>query len=430
MDRVLGDNNTHVKHSNSLHQILYCGFILWTEKKLTLSNRVNKISISPTIKVFSKTKEMIAQGIDVINLSVGEPDFPTPTNIKEAAKRALDNNFTRYTLNNGTVELRTAIANKLKTQNGLDYSPDNIIVSTGAKQSLYNAVQSLISDNDEAVIPAPYYVSYTDMVILAHGRSVILPTDEQTQFIITSEQLEKAITSQTKVLILSYPTNPTGSNYSRKELEAIAEVVEKNNLFVVCDDIYENFIYDNNEFVTFASINKSMKERTVVVNGFSKSYSMTGWRIGYAAGPEEIIKAMGKIQSHSTSNASSISQAAAVEALKGPQNSVHEMQKEFEIRRNFIYGQFCSIPGITCFKPKGAFYIFPNIKNYLSRSTNNYKIENSLDLSMYLLNEAKVSTVPGSAFGAEGYIRISFASSMESIKEGAVRIKEALKKLN
>ncbi len=372
---------------------------------------------------------MLAQGIDVINLSVGEPDFPTPDNIKEAAKRAIDNNFTRYTLNNGTVELRTAIADKLKMQNGLDYSPDNIIVSTGAKQSLYNAVQSLINDNDEAIIPAPYYVSYTDMVTLAHGRSIILPTDEETQFIITSEQLEKAITPKTKVLILSYPSNPTGANYSRKELEAIAEVVEKNNLFVVCDDIYENFIYDNDEFVSFGAINKSMKERTVVVNGFSKSYSMTGWRIGYAAGPEEIIKAMGKIQSHSTSNASSISQAAAVEALKGQQNSVYEMRNEFEKRRNFIHEQICSIPGITCFKPKGAFYIFPNIKNYFGKSGGNFKIESSFDLSMYLLNEAKVSTVPGSAFGAEGYIRISFASSMESLKEGAERIKNALKGL-
>ena len=397
---------------------------------MPLSNRVNNINISPTSKVFTKTKEMITQGFDVINLSVGEPDFPTPANIKEAAKRALDNNFTRYTLNNGIVELRTAIADKLRKQNGLDYSPDNIIVSTGAKQSLYNAIQSMVNDNDEVIIPGPYYVSYPDMVTLANGRCIFLPTDEKSQFNITKEQLEKAITPNTKILILSYPTNPTGASYARKELEAIAEVVEKHNLYVICDDIYENFIYDNNEFVPFASVNKSIKERTVVVNGFSKSYSMTGWRIGYAAGPAEIIKSMNKVQSHSTSNASSISQAAAVEALIGQQNSIFEMRDEFERRRNFIYEQICSNAGITCFKPKGAFYLFPNIKYYLGKSAAGInKIENSIDLSMYLLNEAKVATVPGSAFGAEGYLRISFASSMYSLKEGAVRIKEALGRL-
>jgi aspartate aminotransferase len=396
---------------------------------LQLSNRVNNINISPTSKVFSKTKEMIAQGIDVINLSVGEPDFPTPTNIKEAAKRAINNNFTRYTLNNGIPELRKAITSKLIKQNGLDYSPDNIIVSTGAKQSLFNAIQSLVNENDEVIVPGPYYVSYTDMVTLANGRSIILSTDEKTQFNITREQLEKAITPASKVLIFSYPTNPTGANYSRKELEAIAEIVEQNNLYVICDDIYENFIYDGSEFITFASISKSIKERTIVVNGFSKSYAMTGWRIGYAAGPEDIIKAMNKMQSHSTSNASSISQMAALEALNGPQDSVYLMRDEFEKRRNFIHEQICSNPGITCFKPKGAFYLFPNIKHYLNKSAGRLKIENSIDLSMYLLNEAKVATVPGSAFGAEGYIRISFASSMDSLKEGALRIKKALGKL-
>lgn len=396
---------------------------------MRLSNRVNSVNVSPTLQVFAKTKEMIAQGKDVISFVAGEPDYPTPANIKEAAKHAIDNNFTRYTLNNGIPELRKVIAEKFKKQNDLEYAPENIIVSTGAKQGLFNAVLALVNDYTEVIVPGPYYVSYTDMVSLAGGRSIIIDTDENTDFTFTKEQLKGSITSATKVLILSYPTNPTGANFRRKQLEEIANIVDKHDLYVICDDIYENFIYDNNEFVSFASISKSMKERTVVVNGFSKSYSMTGWRIGYAAGPEDVIKAMNKIQSHSTSNASSISQMAALEALTGPQNSVQIMRSEFENRRNFMHDQICSIPGVACFKPKGAFYLFPNMKSYLGRSAGNIKIETSIDLSMYLLNEAKVATVPGSAFGAEGYIRISFASSMDSLKEGAIRIKEALKRI-
>ena len=264
------------------------------------------------MKIAAEAKQMQARGENVIDLSVGEPDFPTPQNVKDAAKRAIDNNQTHYTLNNGTVELRTAISQKLKRDNGIDYLPNDIIVSTGAKQSLYNAVQSLVHDNDGVIIPAPYYVSYPEMVTLAQGQSIIISTTEETEFKLTPEQLEKAITPKTKVLILSYPTNPTGSCYTRSELEALAEIVERNNLYVICDDIYENIIYDDNKFVCFASLNENIKNRTVVVNGFSKSYAMTGWRLGYAAGPEEIIKAMNKIQSHCTSNASSISQAAAL----------------------------------------------------------------------------------------------------------------------
>lgn len=396
---------------------------------MPISKRINKIGVSPTMKVAAEAKLMQSRGENVIDLSVGEPDFSTPQNVKDAAKRAIDNNQTHYTLNNGTLELRTAISKKLKIGNGLDYLPNDIIVSTGAKQSLYNAVQSLVHENDEVIFSSPFYVSYPEMVTLAHGYSVIIPTTEETEFKLSPVQLEKAITPKTKVLIISYPTNPTGTFYARLELEAIAEIVERNNLYVICDDIYENIIYDGNKFVCFASLNENIKNRTVVVNGFSKSYAMTGWRIGYAAGPENIIQAMNKIQGHSTSNASSISQAAALEALNGPQDFIEQMRKEYEQRRNFIFEQIISINGITCIKPKGAFYLFPNFKYYFGKSTSVFRIEHSFDLAMYLLYEAKVATVPGSAFGAEGYLRLSFATSIENLKEGIVRIKEALAKL-
>ncbi|MEW5842870.1 MAG: pyridoxal phosphate-dependent aminotransferase [Bacteroidota bacterium] len=396
---------------------------------MPFSKRVNKIGVSPTMKIAAQAKEMLANGEDLIDLSVGEPDFPTPQNVKDAAKRAIDNNETKYTVNQGRYDLREAIAKKLRTENGLDYSPNEIIVSTGAKQSLYNAVQSLVHDGDEVIFTSPYYVSYPEMVTLAHGKSVVIPTTEETDFNMTPDQLSKAITSSTKLLIMSYPTNPTGACYNKKELEAIAAIVEEKKLFVLSDEIYENLIYDNNKFVSFASLGEEIKRRTIVVNGFSKSYAMTGWRIGYAAGQEEFIKAMNKIQSHSTSNASSISQAAGLEALNGPQDFIPMMRNEFERRRNFVYEQLCSIKGIKCFKPKGAFYVFPNVESYFGKSTSVFRIEHSFDLAMYLLHEAKVATVPGSGFGAEGHLRLSYSTSMENLKEGLKRIKEALGKL-
>ena len=396
---------------------------------MPFSKRVNKIGVSPTMRIAAQAKEMLANGEDLIDLSVGEPDFPTPQNVKDAAKRAIDNNETKYTVNQGRYDLREAIAKKLKIENGLDYTPNEIIVSTGAKQSLYNAVQSLVHDGDEVIFTSPYYVSYPEMVTLAHGKSVVIPTTEETGFNMTPDQLSKAITSSTKLLIMSYPTNPTGACYNKKELEAIAAIVEEKKLFVLSDEIYENLIYDNNKFVSFASLGEEIKRRTIVVNGFSKSYAMTGWRIGYAAGQEEFIKAMNKIQSHSTSNASSISQAAGLEALNGPQDFIPMMRNEFERRRNFVYEQLCSIKGIKCFKPKGAFYVFPNVESYFGKSTSVFRIEHSFDLAMYLLHEAKVATVPGSGFGAEGHLRLSYSTSMENLKEGLKRIKEALGKL-
>jgi aspartate/methionine/tyrosine aminotransferase len=393
---------------------------------LPISKRVSRIGISPTMKVNAEAKAMQARGENVIDLSVGEPDFPTPQNIKDAAKRALDNNETKYTINQGRTDLRDAIANKLKTENRLEYSPNNIIVSTGAKQSLYNAIQCLVHDEDEVIFSAPYYVSYPEMVTLAHGKSVVIHTTEESGFNMTPEQIESVITSKSKVLIMGYPTNPTGSSYNKNELEEIAKVVEKHKLYVITDDIYENLVYDENKFVCFASLSDKMKERTVVVNGFSKTYAMTGWRIGYAAGPEEIIKAMNKVQSHSTSNASSISQAAALEALKGPQEFVALMRNEYEHRRNIFYDMITSIEGVTCVKPKGAFYLFPNVTKHFHKSTSLFRVENSFDLAMYLLHDAKVATVPGSGFGTEGYLRMSYSNSIESLTEAARRIKEAL----
>ncbi len=396
---------------------------------MSVSKRVNKIGVSPTMRVAAEAKEMKARGENVIDFSVGEPDFPTPKHIKDAAIKAIEENQTKYTVNAGTPELRIAIANKLKRDHNLDYGINEIIVSSGAKQSVFNAVQTTVHVDDEVIIPAPYWVSYPEMVTLAHGHSIIINTTEKSGFKITPEQLKDAVTPYTRALILCNPSNPTGSAYTRNELEVLAEIIVQGNYYVIADEIYEKLLYDNFEFVSFASLSEELKKKTILVNGVSKAYSMTGWRIGYAAGPDEIIKGINKIQSHSTSNASSISQYAAIEALNGPQEPVEEMRKEFEKRRNYLYDQLTSIDGITCYKPEGAFYLFPNITAYFHKSTEVMKIEHSFDLAMYLLYQSKVATVPGSSFGTEGHIRISYATSMENIKEGVERIKEALSKL-
>jgi aspartate aminotransferase len=381
------------------------------------------------MKIAAEAIEMKARGENIIDLSVGEPDFPTPANIKEAAKLALDQNQTRYTANQGRRDLREAIAEKIKNENRIAYSADEIIVSTGAKQCIFNAVQALVHEGDEVVFSSPYYVSYPQMAALANGKSVIIRAGIKTDFNMTSEQLEKSLTPSSKLLILNYPCNPTGACFTRRDLEAIAEIVIKNNLYVISDEIYENLLYDENEFVSFASLSDEIRKRTVLVNGFSKSYAMTGWRIGYAAGPENIISAMNKIQSHSTSNTSSISQAAAIEALKGPQFFIREMRSEFERRRDFIYGRMNSINGISSHKPAGAFYLFPDVSYFFKRTSRSFRIENSFDLAMYLLSDAKVAAVPGSAFGAEGYLRLSYSSSIENLQEASDRIEASLKKL-
>lgn len=394
-----------------------------------VSERINGITVSPTMKVAAEAKKMKSEGIAVIDLSVGEPDFPTPQNIKDAAIKAINENHTKYTINAGTVELRKAIAHKFKHDNNLDYSLEEIIVSNGAKQSLFNAIHTIVNNGDEVIFSSPYWVSYPEMVKLAHGKTVVIPTNAINGFKITPAQLKSSITDKTKVLILCNPSNPTGSAYTRNELENIADVLSNKDIYIISDEIYEKLVYDKFKFDSFASISKELKEKTIVVNGVSKAYSMTGWRIGFTAGPVEVIKGINKIQSHSTSNASSISQYAAMEALEGPQDAIIGMRNEFESRRDYLYQELTSMEGITCYKPEGAFYLFPDISRYFGMSTEVMRIENSFDLSMYLLYQAKVAAVPGSAFGSEGYMRFSYATSTNNLKEAVSRIKEALSKL-
>jgi len=389
-----------------------------------LAERISKIKVSPTMEVATEAKRMLAEGINVLDFSVGEPDFPTPLNVKDAAKTGIDDNHTKYTAIAGTVELRKAIAEKFKRENNLEYDVNEIIVTNGAKQGVFNALFAIINKGDEVIIPAPYWVSYPDMVSMSEGNPVFIKADEKNGFRITPEQLEKAVTSKTKALILCNPSNPTGSAYSKKELEDIAAVCLKHNFYIITDEIYEKLVYDNFKIVSFASLNPEIKKRTIVVNGVSKSYSMTGWRIGYAAGPKDVIAAMNKIQSHSTSHPSSISQFATIEALVGSQSTISEMISEYKRRRDFLYDQLMSIDGITCYKPEGAFFLFPNISAFFGKKNNKLKVNNSVDFAMFLLTEAKIAAVPGSGFGAEGFLRISYATSMENITEASKRLKE------
>lgn len=394
-----------------------------------LSDRIQKIGFSPTLKISAKAAAMRAEGIDVINLSVGEPDFPTPDNIKSAAKRAIDENFTKYTANDGILSLREAIAKKLKEENGLEYETDEIIVSTGAKNCMYNFCMAVLDSGDEAIIPAPYWVSYPEMVNLAGGTPVVIQTKEENGFRITPDELSAAISPSTKLLILNNPCNPTGAGYSREELSKLAEIIADEGILVVSDEIYEKLIFDGFEFVSFASLGKKIKEQAVIINGVSKAYSMTGWRIGYAAGPREYISAMSKVQSHNTSNASSVSQMAALEALTGPQHEISRRRSEFQIRRNYMADRLRSIPGVSCYEPRGAFYLFPNISSYFKKEYEGMQIRNSYGMSYYLLKHAHVAVVPGEAFGSEGYIRLSYATSMKNIEDAMDRISSALSKL-
>ncbi len=394
-----------------------------------LSNRVNELTASQTMMVAAKAIKLKSDGVDIIDLSVGEPDFYTPDNIKKSAKAAIDKNITRYTLNQGTYDLRTAISKKLKRENNLDFNVNEIIVSNGAKQSIYNSIIAVVNPGDEVIIPAPYWVSYPSMVQLAGGKIIVIDTNESTGFKVTANQLSKAITEKTKMLILCNPSNPTGTVYHKKDLESLADIVKHNSFYVLADEIYEKLIYDNSEFISFASLGTEIKQKTILVNGISKSYAMTGWRIGYSAASEDIALAINKIQSHTTSSASSISQYAAIEAISGPQHIISEMISEYKKRRDYFYSELTSISGITCHKPEGAFYLFPNISHYLNVKSSEIKLANSLDFSMYLLNEAHVAVVPGSAFGKEGYLRLSYSTNMENLKEAVSRIKSALKNI-
>lgn len=394
-----------------------------------VSDKANKIGVSPTFKVNAKASAMKAQGIDVIDLSVGEPDFPTPDNIKEAGHRAIDNNFTKYTQIDGTPSLKDAIINRLKEDHGLSYTRNRIIVSTGAKSSLYHLMQALINDGDEVIVPAPYWVTYPHTISLADGKSVIVQTKEEDGFRLTPDQLLAAVSPATKAIILNNPSNPTGTAYPRHELEALAEILIDEDIYIIADEIYEKLIYDDFQFTSFASLGEEIKRKTIIINGVSKAYAMTGWRIGYAAGPVDLISAMTKIQSHTTSNACSISQMASLEAFTGPQYDISKMQAEFQRRRNYAHMRLQSIPNVSCYKPQAAFYLFPNVSALYKKEFNNTLIRNSYGLAYFLLKEAKVAVVPGDAFGMDKCIRLSYSSSMEVLEKGIDRIIEALSQL-
>lgn len=399
------------------------------EPKEILSRRIRALNPSPTMAIDGKAKEMKARGINVIGFGVGEPDFDTPEPIKSAAIRALHEGFTKYTPVAGIHDLRTAICEKFKKENGLHYAPDQVVVSNGGKHVLFNLALALFQEGDEVIIPAPYWVTYPDQVQLTGATPVILSTREEDGFLLTPSLLEKGISPKTKAIIMNSPSNPTGAAYDRRQMEEIAHVCVKKGILVISDEIYEHIVYNGFEPVSFAALSPEAYNLTVTVNGLSKSYAMTGWRIGYAAGPKEIIEACVNLQSQSTSNIASFAQKAAIEALNGDQGPVRAMAEEFGRRRKYLLERMDRVPGVRCFHPQGAFYLFPNVSAYVGKTFNGNRINNSEELAQYLLDEARVALVPGEAFGAPGYLRISYAASMEKIKEGMDRIESALKNL-
>jgi len=396
-----------------------------------LSSSLSRIKPSPTIAVTQKARELKEKGVDVISLGAGEPDFDTPNNVKNAAIVAINNGETKYTAVDGTPKLKEAIINKFKRENGLAFTKDQINVGAGGKQVIFNAILSTINPGDEVLIPAPYWVSYPDIVLLAGGVPKIVVCSEKDKFKITPNKIKDSLTDKTKWIILNSPSNPTGSCYSKNEIDAIAHLLKDYpKVMIMSDDIYEHVVYDDFEFYTIAQ-NKSVTERTLTINGVSKSYSMTGWRIGYAGGPKELIKAMAKIQSQSTTNPSSISQAAAVEALNGDQSFIKERSDAFKERRDFVVTELNKIPKIECINPEGAFYVFPSCKGCLGKSHNELgDIKTDTDFVSKLLESTGVAVVQGSAFGLEGFFRISYATSMKNLEKAIKRISEFCSKLN
>lgn len=390
-----------------------------------ISQRVQSLAQSATLAMSQKSAELKAQGADMINLSIGEPDFNTPEHIKEAAKRAIDENYTYYSPVPGFMSLRKAISNKLKTENGVDYAPEQIVVSGGAKQSLCNVILACINPGDEVIIPVPAWVSYVEMVKLAEGKSVLVPSAIDQDFKITPEQLRAAITDRTRMLLLCSPSNPTGSVYSKAELQALVDVLKDYpQIIVMADEIYEHINFTGS-FTSMASF-PEIADRTVLINGVSKAYAMTGWRIGFCAAPLWLAKATSKLQGQYTSGSSSIAQKAAEAAYDGPQQCVEEMRKAFERRRDLIVELASQVPGWKVNKPQGAFYLFPDISSYIGKTLNGKEIASDADFAMYLLENAHVATVAGSAFCMPGYIRLSYATSDENIRKAFQRIQKAL----
>ncbi len=396
---------------------------------MKLAGRVSSIKPSATLSMTAKAKALSAQGIPIIDFGVGEPDFDTPEIIKESGIEAIKSGFTKYTPPGGIDALKSAITQKLYEEKGISYEKNEVIISCGAKHSLYNIAQALFEKGDEVIIPAPFWVSYPDQVLINEGTPVIVPTKEEDGFILEPERLKKSITSRTKAMILNSPSNPTGAAYSRKNLEDIAEIVLKHKILVIFDEIYEKIVYDGFKHVNIASLSPELKALTIIVNGVSKAYSMTGWRIGYAVGPKEIIKAMEIIQSQSTSNPTSISQKASIVALEKGDPFTKKMVAEFDQRRRVMVERLNKMAGVTCSLPKGAFYAFPKISAYFGKKGPSGEIKNSIDLSTYLLEKAHVAVVAGEPFGDDRYIRLSYATGMEKIKMGLDQIESALLKL-
>ncbi|MDC3030688.1 pyridoxal phosphate-dependent aminotransferase [Candidatus Pelagibacter sp.] len=396
-----------------------------------ISDSLKKIKPSPTIAVTQKARELKAAGKDVIGLGAGEPDFDTPENIKQAAIKAINEGDTKYTAVDGTPALKKAIVEKFKKENNLDYTTDQITVGAGGKHVIYNAMMATLNENDEVIVPAPYWVSYPDIVLLAGGKPVVMECDEKQGFKINPSDLEKFITPKTKWIILNSPSNPTGACYSEKDIREIAKVLEKHShVYILSDDIYEHVTYEGFKFFTIAQI-EILKERVLTMNGVSKAYSMTGWRIGYAAGPKEIIKAIAKIQSQSTTNPSSISQAASVEALSGTQDFIKKRADSFQERRDFVVKALNDIDGIECLNPDGAFYVFPSCKGLMGKKDSNGKeIKSDTDFVQSLLENSGIAVVQGSAFGLEGFFRISYATSMNNLKKALEKISSFCKSLS
>ena len=395
-----------------------------------LAERTKLIKPSVTLAIAAKAGKLRSDGVDVVNFSAGEPDFDTPEHIKAAAVEALRKGMTKYTDVKGIEPLRAAIVQKYEREVGLSYRKEDVLVSCGAKHSLYNVFQAVLNAGDEIVIPAPYWVSYSDMALLAGGVPRIIQTDEASGFRIKAEQLERALTSRTKVFVLNSPCNPTGASYDAHELLAIARVLEQHDCLIISDDIYEKIVYDNFRVENLVALSPALRDRTIIVNGVSKTYAMTGWRIGYALGPADVISAAGKIQSQSTSNPASMAQAAALEAISGPQDEVLAMVRAFKQRRDVIVERLNAIEGMRCLKPQGAFYVFPNVSAFLGRTAKGKKLVSPCDFADYLLEEAKVAVVPGEDFGSKQHVRLSYATALEDIEKGCQRIETAVGKLH
>lgn len=391
---------------------------------MMLSQKAMEISPSLTLAISAKAKKMKSEGLDVIGFGVGEPDFDTPKYIKDAGIKAIEAGYTKYTPASGTVELKQAIVEKFKVDNGLTYKTSQIVVSNGAKQSLDNAFKAILNQGDEVIVGSPYWVSYPELIRLSDGIPVIIETKEDECFKLTIEQLEKVVTEKTKAIVLNSPSNPTGAIYNKNELEKIAKFAQKHDIIIISDEIYEKLIYGGDVHTSIASISEDAYNRTIVINGVSKAYAMTGWRIGYAAASEQIASLMSNVQSHTTSNPCSISQYASVEALIGDQTPVVDMNKEFEKRRNFMVERVNTIDNLSCVKPNGAFYVMVNISKVIGKEIDGKVIDNSLVFSDLLLEKEKVAVVPGAAFGADEFIRLSYATSIDNIKSGLNRIEK------